>query len=344
MRGPVWLPMLLVLACGGCMLPCAGGSCQPGPAGSMAGCSTAGCATGECKPGLMLSWAKHCPGLDDWVTTQTAMKCARSQLWQMQWQSKCTFSKDFEAGFIQAWVDLSQGGTGETPAVAPSRYWSAWYRSGEGHQKADEWFNGYRNGAQTGRSQLHALRQIAASGEWMAPSQRPEFQPARNGACLDGSCGVRSTPFAGEVAPAWPSPAMLPAPPVASPSPTAPFPYGPSPEPSWIPAPSGSMTGAGFIPGYSPFAMPQNGLPVPSTGSTLVPMPPRSSGPEPVAPGPVSSAPTPAMTASPAAPLRNHTAPPASLAPGYSSDAPGTGVPDHILNDPPVWRVAPPMN
>lgn len=333
------------------MLPCAGGSCQPGLTGSTACRSAAGCSTGECKPGLLLSWAKHCPGMDDWVTTQTAIKCARSQLWQMQWQSRNTFSHDFEAGFTQAWIDIAQGGTGETPAVAPSRYWSAWYRSGEGHQKADEWFNGYRNGAQTGRSQLHALRQVAASGEWMAPSQRAEFQPAHGSSCLSGTCGVNSAPFATEVSPVWQPPAGPPTQPMTSPDLYVPMmavpglaaPVG-SPEPSWLPGPSGTMPGPGFGPGYSPGAASQYGPSGPSTGPAMVPVPQQFSVPVPVTSGPTSSAQNPAMTAPAAAPLQSNGVPAGSLVPGYSSDAPAARVPDHILRDPPAWRVAPPSN
>lgn len=56
-------------------------------------------------------------------------------------------SRDFRYGFQQAFIDIANGGNGALPAIPPSRYWSAPYRTCWGHNKAREWFEGYEAGA-----------------------------------------------------------------------------------------------------------------------------------------------------------------------------------------------------
>ena len=63
------------------------------------------------------------------------------------------FSQDYQEGFIDGYVDyLEGGGTGEPPLLPPRRYWNAAYQTYAGHQAAEQWFAGYRHGAQCART------------------------------------------------------------------------------------------------------------------------------------------------------------------------------------------------
>ena len=55
-------------------------------------------------------------------------------------------------GFRDGFVDyVYAGGNGEPPPVPPRQYWNVMLRSPEGKQLADQWFAGYRHGAQIAR-------------------------------------------------------------------------------------------------------------------------------------------------------------------------------------------------
>ena len=60
-------------------------------------------------------------------------------------------SRDFRFGFQQAYIDISNGGSGALPAVPPSRYWAGPYRTTWGHNKAREWFTGYEAGVSSAK-------------------------------------------------------------------------------------------------------------------------------------------------------------------------------------------------
>jgi len=56
---------------------------------------------------------------------------------------------EFGAGFRDGFVDVVYaGGSGEPPPVPPRQFWNVGWRSPEGHAAADQWFAGYRRGAQ----------------------------------------------------------------------------------------------------------------------------------------------------------------------------------------------------
>jgi hypothetical protein len=62
------------------------------------------------------------------------------------------YSKDYEQGFIEGFTDyLAAGGTGEPPALPPSKYWKPKYESPEGYQAIEDWFAGFRHGATVAR-------------------------------------------------------------------------------------------------------------------------------------------------------------------------------------------------
>lgn len=59
---------------------------------------------------------------------------------------------DYSLGFHDGFVDfVYAGGTAEPPPVPPRQYWNAALRSPDGKQRADQWFAGYRHGAQVAR-------------------------------------------------------------------------------------------------------------------------------------------------------------------------------------------------
>ena len=57
---------------------------------------------------------------------------------------------DFERGWKKGYFDVSTGGDGCAPPVAPKCYWSFKYQSPEGQQQIEAWFAGYRSGAEAG--------------------------------------------------------------------------------------------------------------------------------------------------------------------------------------------------
>lgn len=63
-------------------------------------------------------------------------------------------SADYIIGFRDGFVDyVYAGGTGEPPPVPPRHLWNVDFRNGEGHQRAEDWFAGYRHGAQVARDE-----------------------------------------------------------------------------------------------------------------------------------------------------------------------------------------------
>jgi hypothetical protein len=59
---------------------------------------------------------------------------------------------EYGIGFRDGFVDyVYAGGTGEPPPIPPRHLWNVDFRSEEGHQRAEDWFAGYRHGVQVAR-------------------------------------------------------------------------------------------------------------------------------------------------------------------------------------------------
>jgi len=59
---------------------------------------------------------------------------------------------DYAIGFRDGFVDfVYAGGSGEPPPVPPREYWNVILRTPDGKQRANQWFDGYRHGAQVAR-------------------------------------------------------------------------------------------------------------------------------------------------------------------------------------------------
>jgi hypothetical protein len=59
---------------------------------------------------------------------------------------------DYAIGFRDGFVDyVYAGGTGEPPPIPPRHFWNVALRAPDGKQRTDQWFAGYRHGAQVAR-------------------------------------------------------------------------------------------------------------------------------------------------------------------------------------------------
>jgi hypothetical protein len=70
-----------------------------------------------------------------------------------------TYSVHYRRGFVDGFADyLYAGGTGEPPVMPPWRYRRSTYETPEGTQAIQDWFAGFRAGAQT--AQASGLRNL----------------------------------------------------------------------------------------------------------------------------------------------------------------------------------------
>jgi len=100
------------------------------------------------------------PPCDNLVTKLTAAGCADDALKAIK--KNCgKQTKDFEAGFRQAYIDQAMGRPALVPPVPTRNYWNAYYRSCAGQEEVADWFAGYRAGldygAESGVSQFDRI-------------------------------------------------------------------------------------------------------------------------------------------------------------------------------------------
>lgn len=141
---------------------------------ALAGCCGGSC--GSCGPWICIESCCFCRRLDEWHAGIAARRCALESLAA---QGSC--SCDYSRGFVQAYVDLAHGATGQVPPVPPQRYWSVCFRTCPGHDRADQWFAGYQAGVASANGGLGAPCQtIAGSGTYYDPG------PGQGNATLPG--------------------------------------------------------------------------------------------------------------------------------------------------------------
>ncbi len=114
----------------------------------LGGCSLVGSRCSDCVPPKSIS-SCYQSWSDRWVTKNTAKGCAARDLKQF-YGKECAPSKHFAEGFQEAYVDIALGKIAAVPAVPPSKYWNAYYRSCEGSLAVQDWFAGYEAGLETG--------------------------------------------------------------------------------------------------------------------------------------------------------------------------------------------------
>lgn len=113
----------------------------------LGGCSLVGPRCSDCVPPK--SYSSYYQSFSDKLVTKgTAEGCAARDLKEF-YGKECATSKHFADGFTQAYVDVALGKLAVVPAVPPSKYWNAYYRSCEGAPAVHDWFAGYEAGLQT---------------------------------------------------------------------------------------------------------------------------------------------------------------------------------------------------
>ena len=108
--------------------------------------------------------------LDDILARRGARDVARRHMHTLyESEPGCWPTRDFQAGFEQAYADVALGANGQVPVVAPSPYWRSCQRTAEGHQRAQEWLSGYSVGASHALACRGPYNKIIASGS-VSPS------------------------------------------------------------------------------------------------------------------------------------------------------------------------------
>ncbi len=103
--------------------------------------------------------------LDDFVSSQGARDVARQHMHTLYEPEPGGWpTRDFQAGFEQAYADVALGANGQVPVMAPSPYWRSCQRTAEGHQRAQEWLSGYSIGASHALACRGPYNKVIASG------------------------------------------------------------------------------------------------------------------------------------------------------------------------------------
>lgn len=103
--------------------------------------------------------------LDDFMSRRVARDVARKHMNTLyESEPGCWPTRDFQAGFEQAYADIALGANGQVPVVAPAPYWKSCQRTVEGHQRAQEWLSGYSIGASHALACRGPYNKVIASG------------------------------------------------------------------------------------------------------------------------------------------------------------------------------------
>ena len=300
--------------------------CAIGIMAALAGCKTCWIdrdadrptQSGSIRDGLDYGWGGECfhplyhckpqDGFCDQVTVKrAAIKAANRALSE---QNCGETSRDFRYGFQQAFVDISNGGSGTLPAVPPPRYWAGPYRTTWGHNKAREWFSGYEAGASAAKCCMPANTISVPTSVFRGEDNRlavgldggsfgtaPMVNTNFSGpGGFGGGATAPASPMIGNPASMNPYPSsryLMPqygpmAPMTNPPASNAPYSngvlgggssYGPSPSMPVLPAPYNSFP-TNSVPTYQPPLTPSPNYPVPNYPSPNYPVP--NFGPSPV--------------------------------------------------------------
>ncbi len=112
----------------------------------LAGLSLVVLGTGGCS---MFSGAarqlKNHDGLNEFMVGHRN-KTMAAKAWHCQKANFCNPSNAFKDGFYAGYMDVCNGGSGCTPAIAPSQYWGWMYQSSNGQLAVNDWFAGFPMG------------------------------------------------------------------------------------------------------------------------------------------------------------------------------------------------------
>lgn len=104
--------------------------------------------TDKCSPKPYYALEGYQKHLDRFMVKHAAKKCAHVSLKNLSCNCKEKPTKPFRKGYRQAYIDVALGDSGEVPPVPPKEYWAANYRTPEGYMEVQEWFTGYKLGAE----------------------------------------------------------------------------------------------------------------------------------------------------------------------------------------------------
>jgi hypothetical protein len=109
------------------------------------------------------------------------------------------YSRHYYRGFIEGFTDYLQGGgTGDPPVLPPRSYWRLYYQTPEGHQAIEDWFAGFRHGADVAKaSGVRDLVLVPASS--LPPSEISDISGS-------GGTNTEPTPPVGPTPPAGTTP------------------------------------------------------------------------------------------------------------------------------------------
>jgi hypothetical protein len=102
---------------------------------------------------LIIEPAHFCKAENDWEECTRNRKLAETAWIEYRSVSPGqAYSPDWERGFKDGFADyLYAGGTGLPPPVPPRDYWTTVYETESGHRAIEDWFEGFRRGAQAAR-------------------------------------------------------------------------------------------------------------------------------------------------------------------------------------------------
>jgi hypothetical protein len=98
---------------------------------------------------LVIEPAEYCFRIDGHQSRNMYREWAESALREETGCGAATMGgPDYAEGFEEGFVEyIYGGGTGEPPPVPPRKYWNVEWRDSTGKDRANQWFEGYRNGA-----------------------------------------------------------------------------------------------------------------------------------------------------------------------------------------------------
>jgi hypothetical protein len=77
------------------------------------------------------------------------------------------YSSDYASGFIQGFVDqVYAGGNAQAPPIPPRKYWRIGYRNPRGRRAVEQWYDGFRHGAQVAKEGGYREEAVIPSSLW----------------------------------------------------------------------------------------------------------------------------------------------------------------------------------
>jgi hypothetical protein len=142
-----------------------------------------------------------CAGLQDYQYNRI-QKHRADVAWRECYGSfNSSVSKDYRDGWKQGYTDLSRGMCDELPAVPPSKYWAASYQSEEGRCCIDQWYAGWRDGADAakacGTPEWHRIAPSPTApspAENAALTQTAQTMPGPSGPAMNGEVQMAQRP------------------------------------------------------------------------------------------------------------------------------------------------------